>query len=166
MNRMFEKSIVVALFALTLMTFTISANGLPDLTVTSVATGTPSFISPSEANLPLTVTIRNAGDSTSTRFKLSVDVIDSSGRFVKPFTVPASGDRWYPWKTGLARGATYSFRGTLYIGMSGGASLHGQRITVIPRVDSCSGDEFMPDYCRVRESNEANNEYSRSVTLP
>lgn len=163
---MFKKSIPMILLVLIVMTLATSANGLPDLTVTSVATGTPSFISPSEANLPLTVTIRNAGDNTGTRFKLSVDVIDSSGRFVKPFTIPASSDRWYPWKTGLARGASYSFRGTLYIGMSGGASLHGQGITIIPRVDSCSGDEFMPDYCRVRESNEANNEYTRSVTLP
>jgi hypothetical protein len=56
--------------------------------------------------------------------------------------------------------------GTLYIGIPGGPSLHGQRITIIPRVDSCSGDEFMPDYCRVQESNEANNEYQRAITLP
>jgi hypothetical protein len=108
----------------------------------------------------------NLGDATGTRFKLSVDVIDSIGRFVKPFTVLGSGDRWYPWKTGLTRGGTHSFRGTLYVGTPCGASLHGQRITIIPRVDSCSGDEFMPDYCRVRESNEANNENSRSITLP
>lgn len=161
---MSSKSIIAIVLYLT--TIAVSADGLPDLTVTAAATGAPSFISASEANLPLTVTITNLGDATGTRFKLSVDVIDSSGRFVKPFTVPGQTDRWYPWKTGLARGATYSFRGTLYIGIPGGPSLHGQRITLIPRVDSCSGDEFMPDYCRVRESNERNNEYSRTVTLP
>ena len=142
-----------------------SSNALPDLTVTGTATGTPSFISSSEATLPLTVIISNLGNATGTRFKLSVDVIDSSGRFVKPFNVPG-GDRWCPWRAGLARGATHSFRSTLYIGLPGGSSLHGQRITIIPRVDSCSGDEFMPDYCRVWESNEANNENRRSVTLP
>ena len=157
---------LVAVMLLCIMILATSANGLPDLTVTGIATGSPAFINPSEANLPLTVTVRNAGDATGTRFKLSVDVIDSSGRFVKPFTVPASGDRWYPWKTGLARGESYSFRGSLYIGIPRGPSLHGQRITIIPRVDSCSGDEFMPDYCRVRESNEANNEMRRSITLP
>jgi hypothetical protein len=157
---------VLAVILLYFMILAVSANGLPDLTVTGIATGAPSFISPSEANLPLTVTIQNTGDATGTRFKLSVDVIDSSGRFVKPFTVPGQSDRWYPWKTGLARGASYSFRGTLYVGIPGGSSLHGQRITIIPRVDSCSGDEFMPDYCRVRESNEANNENRRSITLP
>ena len=157
---------LIAGMLLCIMILATSANGLPDLTVTGIATGSPAFINPSEANLPLTVTVRNAGDATGTRFKLSVDVIDSSGRFVKPFTVPASGDRWYPWKTGLARGESYSFRGSLYIGIPRGPSLHGQRITIIPRVDSCSGDEFMPDYCRVRESNEANNEMRRSITLP
>jgi hypothetical protein len=163
MYKKFVTIISVLLFGTVLAT---SANGLPDLRVTAIATGAPSFINPSEVNLPLTVTIVNQGDATGTRFKLSVDVIDSSGRYVKPFTVPGQSDRWYPWKTGLARGATYSFRGTLYIGIPGGPSLHGQRITIISRVDSCSGDEFMPDYCRVRESNEANNEYRRSITLP
>ncbi len=143
-----------------------SANGLPDPRIGSIAAGTPSFVNPSEANLPLTVTIQNPGDTTNTRFKVSVDVIDSSGRFVKPFMVADSSDRWYPWKSGLARGASYSFRGTLYVGIPGGSSLHGQTITIVPRVDSCSGDEFMPDYCRVRESNERNNEVQRSVTLP
>lgn len=163
---MYKKSDVLAVILLFFMILAVSANGLPDLTVTGIATGAPSFINLSEANLPLTVTIQNIGDATGTRFKLSVDVIDSSGRFVKPFTVSGQSDRWYPWKTGLARGAAYSFRGTLYVGIPGGASLHGQRITIIPRVDSCSGDEFMLDYCRVRESNEANNENRRTITLP
>jgi hypothetical protein len=161
-----KKYIIIASLLLLVMIFPVSAYALPDLIVTGIAAGAPSFISSSEANLPLTVTIMNRGDATGVRFKLSVDVIDSAGRFVKPFTVLASGDRWYPWKTGLARGQTYNFRGTLYIGIPRGASLHGQRITIIPRVDSCSGDEFMPAYCRVRESNEGNNENRRSITLP
>lgn len=163
---MYKRLDALAVILLYFTILAVSANGLPDLTVTGVATGAPSFIDPSEANLPLTVTIQNIGDAIGTRFKLSVDVIDSSGRFVKPFTAPGQSDRWYPWKTGLARGESYSFRGTLYVGKPGGPSLHGQRITIIPRVDSCSGDEFMPDYCRVRESNEANNENRRAVTLP
>jgi hypothetical protein len=165
-NEMNKKYIVIASLFLCVMLFPVSAFALPDLVVTGVATGAPSFMNASEAYIPLTVTIRNSGDATGTRFKLSVDVIDSAGRFVKPFTVPASVDRWYPWKTGLARGESFNFRGTLYIGIPRGASLHGQRITIIPRVDSCSGDEFKPDYCRVQESNEHNNEMQRVVTLP
>jgi len=161
-----KKYIVIASMLLCVMVFPVSAFALPDLVVTTISTGAPSFIGPSEANLPLSVTIRNNGDPTDVRFKISVYVVDSAGKFVKPYTVTASGDRWYPWKTGLARGESYTFRGTLYIGKPGGASLHGQRITIIPRVDSCSGDEFMSDYCRVRESNEANNEMQRSIALP
>lgn len=146
--------------------FAFSAAAFPDLAVATIATGAPSFISASEANLPLTITITNHGDATALRFKLSVDVIDSSGRFVKPFTVPAQTDRWYPWKIGLARGASYSFRGTLYVGKPGGPTLHGQRISIIPRVDSCSGDEFARPYCRVQESSEGNNEIARVVAIP
>jgi hypothetical protein len=165
-GQMFRKGIIVAsVFACTTM-FAFTAAAFPDLTVAGVATGAPSFISASEASLPLTVTITNHGDGTAVRFKLSVDVIDSSGRFVKPFTVPAQTDRWYPWKTGLARGASYSFRGSLYVGKPGGPTLHGQRITIIPRVDSCSGDEFAQPYCRVRESNEGNNEMTRVLAFP
>jgi hypothetical protein len=162
-----KKSFIMFTVLLFCVFLPIYAFALPDLVVTGIATGTPAFISPSEANLPLTVTFTNLGDSTSTRFKLSVEVVDPSGKFVKPFTVPASADRWYPWKTGLPRGATYSFRGTVYLGIPGGASLHGKRITIITHVDSCAGDEFLPDYCRIRESNEANNHtYQRSITLP
>jgi hypothetical protein len=101
---MHRKSVAIAIVMLYITILAISANGLPDQTVTGIVAGAPSFISPGEANLPLTVTIMNPGDATGTRFKLSVDVIDSSGRFVKPFTVLGLGDRWYPWKTGLARG--------------------------------------------------------------
>jgi hypothetical protein len=162
-----KEFVILFLILMSSAIFPVSTFALPDVVVTGIAVGSPSFISPSEANLPLTVTIMNQGDATATRFKLSVEVVDSSGKFVKPFTVPSSGDRWYPWKTGLARGATYSFRGTLYIGIPRGPSLHGQRITIIPYVDSCSGDEFMPDYCRIRESNERNNNTNqRALTLP
>jgi hypothetical protein len=104
---MYKKIDILAVILLYSTILAMSSNALPDLTVTGTATRTPSFINPSEATLPLTVTISNLGDATGTRFKLSVDVIDSSGRFVKPFTVPGS-DRWYPWKIGLARGATHS----------------------------------------------------------
>jgi hypothetical protein len=164
---MSKKFIAIASLLLCSMIFPVSAAAeLPDLTVTSIITGSPSFISPSEASLPLNVTIMNLGDATGTRFKLSVEVIDSSGKSVKPFTVLGQEDRWYPWKTGLARGEPHNFRGTLYIGSPRGPSLHRQTITIIPRVDSCSGDEFMPNYCRVGESKEGNNEKQRSLTLP
>jgi hypothetical protein len=151
------------------MSLAILANGLPDLKITAMDLGRADFISESEANIPLSVTIKNVGDTTNTKFKLSVDVIAPFDGYMmqnpKPFTVPGQGDRWYPWKTGLASGATYTFTGSLYVGYPNKDKLLGQTITVIPHVDSCSGDEFMEDYCRVRESNEGNNEARWKRTL-
>jgi hypothetical protein len=63
---MYKKFLALAAVLLYGTILSISADGLPDLTVTGIAAGTPSFISPSEANLPLTVTIKNLGDATST----------------------------------------------------------------------------------------------------
>jgi hypothetical protein len=162
---MTRKSIAYMAVGLMLMFLAASAEVLPDLKVIDVSTGEPSFINASEAVLPLTVTIKNTGGPTATRFKLSVDVIDSAGKLVKAFRCPGQEDRWYPWKTGLARDAKYTFRGSLYIGKPGGPSLHGQTITLIPRVDSSSGDEFVADYGRVQESDEGNNESRIMVRL-
>lgn len=160
---MLKKSIAIIGILLCLMIFVTSANGLPDLTITKVATGTPNFISPNKVDLPLTVTIKNIGDATSNPFKLSVDVsVKSSAgtciKYLEPFTVPGSSDIWYPWKSGLARGETYSFRGTLHIVRSSEPSLHGLKILILPWVDSNAADEFTPSYGRVEENDEGNNE--------
>ncbi len=58
---MYEKFVVFAAILLYGTLMTTSADALPDLTVTSIAIGTPSFINPSEANIPLMVTISNRG---------------------------------------------------------------------------------------------------------
>ncbi len=65
---MYKKFVVFVLILLYGTLMATSADALPDLTVTSIATGTPSFINPSEANIPLTVTISNREDATTTRF--------------------------------------------------------------------------------------------------
>jgi len=54
---MHRKSVAIAIVMLYITILAISAIVLPDLTVTGIVAGAPSFISPSEANLPLTVTI-------------------------------------------------------------------------------------------------------------
>jgi len=81
-----KKHILIASILLSIMIFPVSASAVPDLIVAGITTGPPSFISSSEVSLPLTVTIMNVGELTGTRFKLSVEVIDSSGRFVRPYT--------------------------------------------------------------------------------
>ena len=133
---------------------------LPDLRVTKITADTPTFENDgSVANLPLKVTVKNFGGSTDENFKTSVDVAVGSGqRFVRPFTVTGQRDIWYPWQSGLGIGEEVTFSGNLQIGLPGGDSLYGQSVTIIALADSCSGDEFMPSYCRVEESLENNNE--------
>jgi len=138
---------------------------LPDLRVTQITAGTPDIKSNGkEANVPLAVTVKNFGGSTSNEFKISTDVkVGTGGMFVKPFTVPGQRDIWYPRQNGLGAGEEITFSGNLYIGTPSGPSLYGQKAAIVAMVDSCSGDEFMPDYCRVKESNEVNNEGQTSI---
>ncbi|MGB3943610.1 MAG: hypothetical protein WBK88_02320 [Methanothrix sp.] len=140
---------------------------LPDLIVTEVVPGTPSFEEDGRAaNLPLKVTIKNVGGATDKDFKTSVDVIVGSGaRYVRPFSVPGQTDIWYPWKEGLGAGEEATFTGNLNIRVPLGEVLYNQEAKIMVFVDSCSGDEFMPDYCRVQETNEINNEKEVSVRL-
>jgi hypothetical protein len=93
-------------------------------------------------------------------------IVGSGQRFVRPFTVAGQSDIWYPWQSGLGSGEEVTFSGNLQIGVPGGDSLYGQSATIIALADSCSGDEFMPDYCRVEESLENNNDNQITVQLP
>lgn len=139
---------------------------LPDLRVTQVIPGTPSFESGSVVNVPLTVTIKNFGASTKESFKISVDAqVDGGPRYVKPFTVPRQSDMWYPWQNGLAGGAEVTFTGNLQIGTPSGDSLSGKSAIIYVIVDSISGDEFIADSGRVMESNEENNEKMAEIQL-
>jgi len=141
---------------------------LPDLRVTQVTAGTPNIENNGkEANVPLKVTVKNFGGSTSNEFKVSTDVkVGDGGMFVKPFTVPGQPDMWYPRQNGLGAGDEVTFSGNLYVGHPSGPSLYGQKANIVAMVDSCSGDEFMPEYCRVKESNEVNNERQTSIEFP
>jgi hypothetical protein len=63
----------------------------------------------------------------------------------------------------LPAGREVTFVGTVNFS----AEERGATVSLTATADSCSGDELMPEYCRVAESNERNNE-SRliSMTLP
>lgn len=138
-----------------------------DLVVVEVVPGIPVYgDSASEASLPLKVTVKNQGAATSESFKISVDVTSAEGRYVRPFTVPGQADIWYPRQDGLGAGESATFEGTLYLGVPGGPSLAGQTLTLDVMVDSCSGDEFQPEYCRVQESDETNNNMQSAVRMP
>jgi hypothetical protein len=131
----------------------------PDLIVESfVVTGTPTVVG-STVEVPVSVTVKNQGDASATTFKVSTEYTSSTGTFVMAFTVPGQANIWYPFTPGnLAAGSSVTFDGkvTFIIG--------GETVTARAVADSCSGDEFMPAYCRVDESDETNN-VSSDVTI-
>lgn len=110
--------------------------------------------------------IENVGSAPSGPFKVSIDAIDSSGkRFAVPFTVRGQENIWYPVISGLAGMAQTELHGEVTLGEPSGPDLHGQAFRLAAKVDSCSGDEFMPGYCRVEENDETNNELEKSITI-
>jgi hypothetical protein len=137
----------------------------PDLIVEAFeATGSATVNAAGSIELPVRVVVRNQGGAAANIFKVSAHYSVPGGTFVAPFTVPGQSHVWYPY-TGapLAPGSQVIFEGSVTFS----SSLRGMRVSLIAVADSCSGDEFMPAYCRVEESNEDNNESATlSVTLP
>jgi hypothetical protein len=137
----------------------------PDLVITGFeVTGPARLNQNSEVLLPVAVVIQNQGSAQAERFKVSIEYSDPKGTFGAPFTVPKQTDLFYPSTDGpLAAGGTVSFSGFVTLP----ARNQGQTISLAALVDSCSGDEFMPRFCRVEESSEENNRSkSRLATLP
>jgi len=138
--------------------------GCPDLVVTSLTPGDPTVNAAGSVELPVTVVVRNQGDADAGPFKVSLHYNDGSGTFVVAFTVPAENNIWYPsTDADLPAGAEVNFGGV--------ATFHpfvrGVTVSMTAVADSCSGDEFMPSYCRVQESNEGNNTSApQDVALP
>jgi hypothetical protein len=115
---------------------------------------------------PVHVVVRNQGTAAAGIFKVTVErQKEGEPYFQRPFTVPGQADSWAPYTGGpLPAGEEVVFEGHVNIGPD---SEYGG-LTVILRVtaDSCLGDEFQPDYCRVAESNEDNNQYRIPVEVP
>ena len=136
--------------------------GRPDLVVSSLTTGTPSINANNSVEVPVRAVIRNQGTATATNlFKNSMHYTNPAGQtFVVAFTVSGQSDIWYPWTSApLAAGAEKVFSGKITFH----PSVHGVNVSLHGLADSCSGDEFMPEHCRVLESNEGNN---RSSVVP
>ncbi len=84
-----------------------------------------------------------------------------------PFTADSTndvdpGNGYYPFtRQPLPAGGEVTFTGTVFFNSSeAGATVAARAIA-----DSCSGEEFTPEYCRANESNEGNNE-SGAVAVP
>lgn len=137
----------------------------PDLVVTTFEVTRPAFINPENSVVvPIQLIIKNQGNAAADIFKVSTEYTGSSGTFVVPFVVGNTTDIWYPYtNASLNSNSTVTFTGSVIFP----PSKHGETVTLIAIADSCSGDEFMPDYCRVEESNEDNNKAAAiSVSLP
>ena len=115
---------------------------------------------------PLQVVVENIGDGSAGVFKVAVFYTEPGAvvEYVVPFTVPGQASTWYPSTSGpLAPGATETFNGVLTFP----PTLHGIDVDFVSEADSCAGDEFMPTYCSVQESDETNNEsYTITLELP
>jgi hypothetical protein len=127
-------------------------------------TGNGAVNAAGNVELPIRVVVSNEGNAAAAIFKVSAHYTTLRGTFVAPFTVPAQSSFWYPFTNApLAAGAEAAFEGRLTLP----AALEGTAVSLKVLADSCSGDEFMPDYCRVEESDEDNNESGPlSVTMP
>ena len=134
----------------------------PDLVITEFETrGSPQPQEDGTIVLPVRVVVRNRGNAAAGIFKVSVDYSGSRGTFVLPFS--SQGSIWYPFtNASLPAGGEVTFLGELTFVFA-----NNETVAITALADSCSSDEFMPDYCRVRESNETNNEsISVTVSLP
>jgi hypothetical protein len=137
----------------------------PDLVVMTLETTGPSAVNAENSvEIPIRVVVRNQGPASADVFKIATEYTGSRGTFVVGFTVPGQNDIWYPRTSGLlASGSDVTFSGKVTFH----PSVHGVTVSLNAIADSCSGDEFMPDYCRVEESNEGNNKStSISLSLP
>ncbi len=134
----------------------------PDLVVTRlVITGPTTVNSENKVEVPISVTVKNQGLMTAGTFKVSTSYTGARGTFTVAFTVYGQNSLWYPWTTNpLPAGNEVTFSGKVTFH----PSVHNETVSLAALADSCSGDEFVPSYCRVKESGESNN-WSSSVSL-
>lgn len=156
-------------FAAGIVSATVLASCGPDLVVSDLqTTGAPSVNSDGAVEAPVRVVVRNQGNEPAGVFKVSTHytggAIDPSREFVAAFTVPGQSNIWYLFtSSSLAAGAQVTIDGKVTFN----PAERGVTIGMTGLADSCSGDEFMPTYCRVNERNELNNSSSPvSVPLP
>ena len=137
----------------------------PDLIITTLETTGSGFVgTDGGVKVPIRVVVKNQGNADANIFKVSLEYTEALGTFAVAFDVIGQANLWYPYTSGpLAPGSEVTFVGNvLFI-----SNVRNETVSLWAIADSCSGDEFMPDYCRVDESDESNNESNViSVYLP
>lgn len=152
----------LSFFLIALMAITFSAcdcHQLPclkaDLIVEDFAVIGPAKKVGNNVELPVRVRVKNQGIAPAGIFKVSVHYTNSAGNeFVVAFTVPGQSSPWYPFTSAaLPPNGDILFVGKLVSPYW----RDGERLRLRAIADSCSGDELMPEYCRVEECDETNN---------
>jgi hypothetical protein len=88
-------------------------------------------------------------------FKVSTEYAIGDDTYGVPFTVPGQENLRYPYTNApLEAGSEVVFEGVVTFDYD----YQDVTVSLWATADSCAGDEFMPDYCRVEESDEDNNE--------
>jgi len=117
----------------------------------------PAGVRGDHVEVPVTVGVKNQGNAPAGIFKVAVEYTRPGGG---PHGV-AFSSAWYRYTAGpLAPGAVAYFKDYVIFP----PTARGVSVTLQAIADSCAGDEFKPEYCRVRESNEGNNR-SASITV-
>lgn len=135
----------------------------PDLVVSGISLrGTPTRVAGGFVKIPLLVTVKNQGQRSASPSKVAVYYKLNGNEYVGAFAVAGQSNIWYPMTETLAPGASKAFRGVLTVRIQ-----NQPKTDLKAEADSCSGDEFMPAYCRVSETSEANNRRTLgNVSIP
>jgi hypothetical protein len=147
---------------------------LPDLVVRDLRlNGDPVLGPEGEILVPVLMVVANEGDVPAVPFKVAVEF--TSARLGGPFlaffqpeeTERISGEDGYAFTTEELSWIPGENE-TLITGMVVfSESRQGDEVDIFAVADSCAGEEFVPEECRVAEFDEDNNESSRvKVTLP
>jgi hypothetical protein len=132
--------------------------------ITTLKTAGPASITypDGEIEVPIRVFVRNQGGSAAGVFKVSIEYTGPSGKFLIGFDVPGQSNPWYPYTSApLAAGNSVTFEGTVTFS----SALQGETVSLVALADSCAGEEFAAENCRVTENDEDNNE-SAVLLLP
>lgn len=152
-----------------LLAFGVVAQAAPDLIVSSFrVTGAPRVLPSGNVTVPVQVALSNRGVDIAGRFKIHAEARATGSDFyvvpLQPVMGATSDSGWYAWTvSALFPGRTVSFTANVLFTRV----WRGKTVALRAFADSCSGEEFMPSYCRIHETVETNNDStSRSIFIP
>lgn len=140
-----------------------STSRLPDLVVSYFDHDGPARSDAEGVLVPAVLEIANRGGAPAEPFKVAIQV-EARGRAAAPvpFRVSGQEDAWFPFAGPLPPGETLQLRGEILVPPEW-YDAEGARL--VAEADSTVGDEFVPEYGRVQESDEGNNR-SKPLEIP